>query len=488
MRTRAVALAASTVVMFALGLVATSAASAQSATPTATVDSTSLGLGQRVLVQGDGWAPGTQAHIELCGNAATNLSADCDLVHGVDAGVGSDGHFSQLLTIADPGQPCPCVVRVTDSEAAGEALVAVQVVGLATATPTATPLPDLSASIEITNAHVTGHGNWAAWFGAGSKRTFVFGVRNIGALPLHNPPLSIVFGRGNDPHGFVTAPNIGELAPGQIAIFQVPVSVDSLTWGDFTVRGEIGGNNKPVIFLARTSNRPWGLVVLALILLQLLLLAIRNIVRRRLYREVAEEKIESIDEHALFVPSMVDDGDADEEPVDDVIVLADEPDDDDVAAPEMQPVVALAESVHAASDALIKAVGVRAVAMRVAADMIEQEAEDATAATVRDAAAYRLVIEERHRLARVDLERSRAEALDLLELARLRSTAMLDDAERRARTLVEHARHDASALLLAATPEAFDGPTSVRSDEIVLPDDLIAAREAESAERQRPPF
>src|SRR5207247_4119463 len=52
-------------------------AGAQTAsTPTATVDSTSVAIGQRLLVQGESWAPGTQVHIELCGNAATNLSAD----------------------------------------------------------------------------------------------------------------------------------------------------------------------------------------------------------------------------------------------------------------------------------------------------------------------------------------------------------------------------------------------------------------------------
>jgi hypothetical protein len=407
MRRRWSALAAVTAAVL---VVLPSGARAQSATPTATVDTTTAALGQRVLVQGDGWAPGTQAHLEVCGNAATNLSADCDLIHGVDAGVGSDGHFSTLLTVADPGKPCPCVVRVTDSESSGIAVVAIDIVGLSVATPTATPLPDLSSAIEVIDPHVVGHGDWTAWFGAGSHRSFVFTVRNKGAVALRDPPLSIVFGRGNDPHGFVAAPKVGDLEPGQLKTFQVPVSVDLLTWGDFTVRGDIGNVGPPVVFLARTSNRPWGLVVLGLVFLQLLLLALRNIVRRRLHREVDEEEAPTVEEaeEAVAVVEVV------EEPEEAVAVVEvlEEP----VVLREEVPVVAVEE------DPVVEAKP-------------------------------------------LDFDVAKQQAQDILRLAHEQAARVLDDAEQRAR-----------AILDAARP-------------IVLPDDLVEIRAQEAlAERQRPPI
>src|SRR3954470_9422430 len=143
-------------------------AGAQQQTPTATLDTDHVQTGQRVLVTGSHWPVGQLVHIKLCGNLATNLSADCDLASGSDAGVGSDGTFSMTLPITRPPTDCPCVVWVTSASAIGEARVPLSIVDVPGSAPEATPLPDIARMISVSDVHVSGGGSWTSWFGAGS--------------------------------------------------------------------------------------------------------------------------------------------------------------------------------------------------------------------------------------------------------------------------------------------------------------------------------
>lgn len=435
--------------------------------PTATVQSTSLALGQRVLVQGEGWPARTLVHISLCGNAAANLSADCDLIHQADAGVGDNGHFSTLLTIANPGTPCPCVVRVTDAIATGEARVAVDVVGLPKAEPTAIPLPDNSQQLEITEARVEGEGDWTAWFGAGSPRTLLLTVHNNGATAVPDPPFNVVFGKGENPTGIVSAPHIGDLAPGQTVTLRVAFGVDTFSWGDYTIKGQIQGPGRSTVFRAKANAQtPWGLLLIGVVLLQVLLLAIRNRMRRRVHREEPTESVAAAESPEPGV---------EQEPARVAAATALTPElesthDEHVSASavdEPAQVAVLANSLRADADALLGALAQRSDEMRRANAELDQEAGAALTRVADDAAVHRAVIVERHRLARLNLGATDDHALDVLSTAETSATSMIADAERRARMLVDRAHIDAAALLLRATPPGFDGVVESSASPVV---------------------
>ena len=456
----------------ALTFSVTPSAGAQSSSPTATVSSTSLALGERVLVRGQGWPARTLVHIQLCGNDAANLSADCDLPHEADAGVGQDGSFSTLLTIGDPGKPCPCIVRVTDAQATGEARVAVDVPQLPSSAPTVTPLPDNSQQLEITEARVEGKGDWTAWFGAGSPRTLVLTVHNTGATTVPDPPFNLVYGKGENPTGIVPAPHIGDLAPGQTKTLRVPFGVDTFSWGDYTVKGQIQGPGRSTVFRAKTNAQiPWGLVLIGVVILQLILLAIRNRVRRRVHRdeepgvvEPDEGEAEITEERVAPEPALAATGAIALGPVIDPEM--DEPA-NAPAGVEAAPVAVLASSLRADADALLGALAQRSNDMKLANAGLDEEAAGALARVTDDAAVHRAVIVERHRLARLNLGTTDDQALELLSTAETSSTLMIADAERRARMLVDRAHADAAALLLRATPGGFDGVAQTAAEPVV---------------------
>jgi len=431
---------AALVAVIAIGLVP-SAASAQGA-PTATVDSDHVALGQRVLVRGADWTPRSLVHLKLCGNAAANLSADCDLASGADAGVGDDGSFSMTLNVSRPPSACPCVVWITDASSLGDVRVPLSIVGLPESGTTATPLPDLGHLLQVTSAKVTGSGSWTSWFGTGSTRTLTFTVRNIGQFTLHDPPVSIVYGKGADPTGFVQPPHIGDIAPGETKTVSAPINVSAFSWGRYTIKVDITALGSPIVFRSSVTTYPWGLIVLAILFVQLVLLAIRNLVRRRIHDD---EEVEAT-------------AGAEVEATEEVAAVADESVDHvEWMPPEHADVAELAATMQDTAGALLAAVHDRADDMRLASAAIDERSADALRRIEQDAAAHRLVLQERHRVARLDIEHAREYALEMLELAEMQGDRLIADAETRARLLVERAREDAAALLLPATPEAYDG-------------------------------
>lgn len=271
---------------------ASAAAAAPAPQPSATVDSSSVGLGDKVLVRGTAWPARSLVHLEFCGDVAIDGSADCDLQGGIDAGVGQDGSFSMLVVANRPPVACPCVVWVTDAASIREARVPVSVAGLPIDDARArVATPDISTLLQV-NTRLTGHGSWTAWFGSASRRTLSISVRNTSASAIHDPELSLTLGKGNDPSGFVLAPALDTLAPGSIQVYTAMVPVDTFSLGGYTVKGEIVGFGSPIVFRNKLTVHPWGMLVATLVLLQLLLLLVRNRVRRRVFHGEQSEPAE----------------------------------------------------------------------------------------------------------------------------------------------------------------------------------------------------
>jgi hypothetical protein len=277
-----------------LGAAAPALAAPSGQQPTATVGAGAANVGDRILVQGNGWPARTLVHLELCGNLAIDGSADCALTAAFDAGVGQGGSFSILLGVGRPPTNCPCVVWVTDASTVYEARVPITIAGIPVSDVKGqVALPDISKQLQVSGAKIRGHGSWTSWFGAGSRRVLIVSVKNVGSYPIHDAILSLTFGKGANPNGFVRAPSLGTLDPGVSKTYTTPVGVDAFSIGRYTLKGQVSAFGNPLVFRTGISARPWGLLVVALIAAQLLLLVVRNRLRRRLHAE--EETVPTAD-------------------------------------------------------------------------------------------------------------------------------------------------------------------------------------------------
>lgn len=271
----------------ALALAASSSpGGAQTADPTVSIDRTGTAAGEEMAITGTGWRPGAVLIVELCGQGGLDGSTDCDVARQRTAGVSAEGRFSTPLRAGVPPTPCPCVVKVTDQESHISATAPIAVQGVPTV-----PIVEAEApvrAISITDAVVSG-GSWTEWFGAASPRTLELTLQNTGDVTITDPGLTVTWGRGNRPTGFVAVDAVEAMTPGETLIVTVTLPREALSIGRFTAVAELPGLGDEARAEVRDTIVPWGLVALALVVLQLLLLAVRNRLRRRIVDEPSEE-------------------------------------------------------------------------------------------------------------------------------------------------------------------------------------------------------
>lgn len=276
---------------------------AQGIDPTVFVDRTGTAAGEKMLITGSGWPAGASLIVELCGHGGLRGSVDCDVPHQRSAGVGPSGTFSVELTTALPPTPCPCVVKATDQATQIAATAPVAVAGLPTVPITASDGP-LARAVEISSVEITGGGTLAELFGAGGRRVLEITLVNTGPLPIDSPDVSVAWGTGVNPDGFVEPPETERLEPGETQTLTVALHRKALTLGEQVAVVEVQGVGEPVVARATTTGYPWGLLVLVLIAVQLLLLRLRNGFRRRTIRrrvpQAGDPEVEA--EEILAVP------------------------------------------------------------------------------------------------------------------------------------------------------------------------------------------
>ena len=251
--------------------------------PTVTLDRTGTTSGEEMVVTGAGWPDGATLVVELCGQGGIHGSVDCDVSHQRTAGVGPSGTFSTTLTVAKPPTACPCVVKATDQTSHVAATAAISVAGVATV-PIAEDDPDAVRRIEITGARIVGEGAWTEHLGAPSPRVLHLTLVNSGAVAVRRPVLSVAWGRGTDPTGFVPVPDLEAMEPGATQDVTVNLPRGALAFGEYTAVAEVQGLAERMRSSTSTSTYPWGLVGAGLVLVQLLLLRLRNRLRRRFHR------------------------------------------------------------------------------------------------------------------------------------------------------------------------------------------------------------
>lgn len=272
--------------LLAAGLVLTAADPAAARAAVEVGDDT-LGIGQSVPVTGSGWPPGALVTLEVCGNGAVDGSVDCHQPSAREVGVRRDGTFATLFRVQRPQGMCPCLIRAASASARDVVTVPVTILGVPLGQARSRyTFPSIQRVLEVRRSDLVDAGPWTAWFGAAPRPVLVLEVVNRGDVLLRNPPLTVTWGKGKTATELVPlAAKIGELEPGASRTLRIPVRLESFAFGSYRVEGEIHGLGDPVKFDATTSRYPWGLLVLALVALQLLLVRLRNRLRRHLVPE-----------------------------------------------------------------------------------------------------------------------------------------------------------------------------------------------------------
>lgn len=280
----AAALAASIVV----AAVAPAHAADAEGAPRLALSAPSVAPGDSLIVTGEGFPANTSAQVVLCGNLALAGSADCDMPHARVAGTNEKGHFATEMAVALPPSPCPCVIQASSLALSSAVTTPVEVVGAPKTQPQGV-VPAQPTALKA-KASLEGSGPTAAWFGGQPHRTLVLDVTNPGTTPVSSPVVQLTVGRGDNPTTATQAPDLGVIAPGETKTYKIPVELDAFAVGNYTVRGVIKGDGEPVTFRAKTGAFPWGLVAVVLLVVQLVLLAVRDRMRRKLLAAEAAER------------------------------------------------------------------------------------------------------------------------------------------------------------------------------------------------------
>lgn len=230
------------------------------------LDQDTAPVGSRLTVRLTGWAPGSVL-VRLCGNDAARGSVDC--ANGVTTYLAGAAPAAVTLAVGPPPVACPCVVQVTDLTTASRATQPFQPTGLPQLPTAPAVFAARPGAPEVVAARLTGpaewRDRWSAWFGGPAHRTLELTLRNPGTVPLATGPVAVTVGRGDPPTTLVATPDVGTLAPGEERTFRIRVTLGAPTYGTYHVQGELPDGTR--VFLVGTETVPWGLVVIAALLL-----------------------------------------------------------------------------------------------------------------------------------------------------------------------------------------------------------------------------
>ncbi|WP_409236820.1 hypothetical protein [Streptomyces sp. PA5.6] len=248
---------------------ASASASADKPTkPTVKLSASQAGKGGSVTVKGAGWRPDALLMMLVCGQSAPNKGVvggtnSCANSDGRAVTTDDDGAFSKKLPVAEPPEPCPCVVHVATVTGEKQQVDAV----LKVAGHPVKPLPAQANGGRLsvlTDTALEGSSGVLTWFGAPPQRTLEFTVGNVGSAPVKDP----VFQVGTS-HG-VFAPQWeeqqwrGTIAPGEKARIKLPVELSAGAHGDYLVSLKFGG--KVLAEQPWGVGRPWGVTLFWLLL------------------------------------------------------------------------------------------------------------------------------------------------------------------------------------------------------------------------------
>ena len=256
------------------------AAMAAPPAPKLAISPTTAAPGQTVIVTGTDLTPRSIYQVQVCGQNAVHGSADCAAAATSTTQVDPQGTLSVPVAVVLPPTQCPCVVAAFPVTVGPQLTTPISIEGASTSNaPTTTPQVPTSHLV-VVHAGFTGSTPLKQWFGFQATRTLAVSLLNRGSARASD--MRLFASLGNTP---VVSTRLSALGAGQVRTYDVPVTFPALTVGNQTLKGHVVTEDGQIVeFKTSTSVWPIGLVVVALILVQMILLAWRNIARRRYER------------------------------------------------------------------------------------------------------------------------------------------------------------------------------------------------------------
>jgi hypothetical protein len=245
--------------------------------------------GTQIFVTGQGFPAHSVVRLAICGNAAARGSVDCDQESSATLAPSDQGSFRIPLPVVAPPAPCPCVVQATSIAIDGPVNVPFIVSGVPTAAVQQLVISEVP--LKVVASRLTGWGPITAWFGAAPQRMLVLTLRNPSAESLDIPPFTLTRGGKANADTIVRTVSLGALGAGETQTYRIPVRFDVVSHGQLSVAGEVGVPGRSATFVAGTKAFPWGLVAVLIVVVQLVLLAVRDRARRHLNPRLLPESL-----------------------------------------------------------------------------------------------------------------------------------------------------------------------------------------------------
>ena len=236
------------------------------------------------MVSGVNFPPSSSVQVQICGDQALDGSPDCDLSDSQEVSTTPKGEFQIPLTVALPPKPCPCVVMALDFNLSITPTTPFVVIGA----PYSTPNTFHIHKLKILGAALQGDGPWTSWFGAPPKRTLVLTVHNPNDVAYTFPPLVLAIGQSKDiTTQEATTQKLETIGAYKTATYDIPVAFPAVSIGEHQVAGVLGNPGYTTKFLVKTWLFPWGLLAVALVVLEIIALLITRFIRERRRRKEA---------------------------------------------------------------------------------------------------------------------------------------------------------------------------------------------------------
>lgn len=232
--------------------------------PTATVSKEEAGAGGSVTVSGRGWRPRALLMMLICGQNMIGGTNSCANSDGRAVTTDAQGAFSKKLPVAEPPEPCPCVIHV--ATVTGEA--ATVDVTFRVAGHPVEPLPEREGTggerLRALSARLDGSSGLLTWFGAPPQRRLVVTVANLGSTPARDPVFQVGTAHGVFAPSWEEQQWRGTIAAGKKAQVKLPVELSAGAHGDYQVSLRYGG--KVLVEQEWTVGRPWGVTLFWILL------------------------------------------------------------------------------------------------------------------------------------------------------------------------------------------------------------------------------
>lgn len=259
------------------------------AQPTLSLSSSTVNPGQSVGLSGTHWPLHVILQASVCGGFALLGHPECDLGRSITFGPADDGVVQTAISVSLPPQPCPCVVLVTqvDPPSSLQMQLPITIVGAPSAAPPVAP-PPFQPTVRVVSAHVRSDSSWTAWFGAAAARTLVVQVRNTGLGSIR--PLLVAQWLDGTTYHVIASPRARTLPTDRTITLVAPFTLSTFAFGHKQVIGQIEGTTFTTNFSTDTSDYPWGLLLLAIVIVMGLLALISTSYRRRLRQKPGDQR------------------------------------------------------------------------------------------------------------------------------------------------------------------------------------------------------